>query len=185
LLLTMGNAMIPGVFSLSGWDLVGALPVPEEQVSRHVKGADFRWINRGAIDLMDVNPQAQKSAYGLPRAKALYGPLPAQLKDPDSYASSLKQILTARQKHRIAEGEIVALPKTQNDGSCAILMKLPDESLALTVLNFSRSEVTEMIAELRGKNAIDAVTNQSEGNIDDGKLSVKLPGWGAKTLIVR
>ncbi|MCR2365427.1 hypothetical protein NSR35_26165, partial [Salmonella enterica] len=32
LLLAMYNAMQPGVFALSGWDLVGALPLEPEQV---------------------------------------------------------------------------------------------------------------------------------------------------------
>ena len=34
LLLAAANALQPGVFSLSSWDLVGALPIPEEAVKR-------------------------------------------------------------------------------------------------------------------------------------------------------
>src|SRR5262249_44909730 len=51
LLLAAANAMQPGVFSLSSWDLVGALPIPEESVAERMQDGDFRWINRGGVDL--------------------------------------------------------------------------------------------------------------------------------------
>src|SRR5205085_12298608 len=47
LLLAAANALIPGVFSLSSWDLVGALPVPEAGVKDRVGDGDWRWVNRG------------------------------------------------------------------------------------------------------------------------------------------
>ena len=47
LLLVMANALQPGIFSLSSWDLVGALPVPEEAVAKWVGEGDYRWVNRG------------------------------------------------------------------------------------------------------------------------------------------
>ena len=68
LLLVMYNAWQPGVFALSGWDLVGALPLPFDQVAHLAGDGDTRWINRGAYDLMGVNPAATASAAELPRA---------------------------------------------------------------------------------------------------------------------
>ena len=38
LLLVMYNAFQPGVFALSGWDLVGALPLPREAVAALMAG---------------------------------------------------------------------------------------------------------------------------------------------------
>ena len=76
LLLAMATAMQPGVFSLSGWDLVGALPLPLESVAERADDGDYRWVNRGGVDLMNVAPQADRSAFGLPRATALYGSIP-------------------------------------------------------------------------------------------------------------
>src|SRR5204863_197311 len=76
-----------------------------------MKTGDYRWINRGGVDLMGANPGAKQSAYGLPRARSLYGPLPEQLKDPDSFVSSLKKVLAARTKYRVAEGALVAAPE--------------------------------------------------------------------------
>src|ERR1700724_3647659 len=90
-----------------------------------------------------------ESAFGLPRAKALYGPLPEQLKDPDSYASQLKRLLAARRKHRIAEGELVAAPEPKQSALCVLVLKLPDHSPAVTVLNFGPKDVQEEV-DLRG-----------------------------------
>ncbi|EPM79712.1 trehalose synthase, partial [Pseudomonas syringae pv. actinidiae ICMP 18804] len=42
LLLVMYNAMQPGVFALSGWDLVGALTLPAEQVEHLMQDGDTR-----------------------------------------------------------------------------------------------------------------------------------------------
>ena len=56
LLLAMYNAMQPGVFALSGWDLVGALTLPAESVKTLLADGDTRWINRGAYDLLGTNP---------------------------------------------------------------------------------------------------------------------------------
>ena len=77
LLLAMYNAFQPGVFALSGWDLVGALPLAHDRVAHLIADGDTRWINRGAYDLMNVNAMATSSGAGLPKATALYGPLPA------------------------------------------------------------------------------------------------------------
>src|SRR5206468_4523281 len=92
LLLAFYNAFQPGVFALSGWDLVGALTLPAAAVQDRLADGDTRWVNRGAYDLLGSNPDAMRSAAGLPRAVALYGPLPQQLKKPDSFASQLAHL---------------------------------------------------------------------------------------------
>jgi hypothetical protein len=53
LLLAMYNAWQPGVFALSGWDLVGALTLEQRQVADLTRDGDTRWIHRSAYDLMD------------------------------------------------------------------------------------------------------------------------------------
>ena len=62
LLLAMYNAMQPGVFALSGWDLVGALTLPAESVKALLADGDTRWINRGAYDLLGKHPGVTKSS---------------------------------------------------------------------------------------------------------------------------
>src|SRR5205085_5997609 len=125
-LLAAANALQPGVFGVSSWDLVGALPVPLGAVKDRAGGGDYRWLNRGGVDLLGANPAATTSAFGLPRAKALYGPLPDQLKDPDSFASRLQALLAARKAYRVAEGELLAAPETKTAGLCVLVLKLPD-----------------------------------------------------------
>lgn len=141
----MASAMQPGVFSLSSWDLVGALPLPAQSVAPLLEDHDYRWINRGAVDLLGVNPRAERSAWGLPRAQSLYGSLPDQLKDPQSFASQLKRILAARKRSGIALGQLIAIPAVKHSGLCVLVFKLEDGSYAITALNFARDSVRESL----------------------------------------
>jgi maltose alpha-D-glucosyltransferase/alpha-amylase len=196
LLLALANAMQPGVFSLSSWDLVGALPIDEEAVAKWTEGGDFRWVNRGGVDLMGANPEAKTSAYGLPRAQALYGPLPQQLRDPNSFASRLKRVLAARKECRIAEGELLAVPEVKNPGVCLLVLRLPErDAFAVTALNFSRSAAEEEIdltavpgataEKLRGRRVVDAVEGKPDGTVTDrGRLTVSLAALSGKTLVM-
>ena len=145
LLLTAANALQPGVFSLSSWDLVGALPIPEEGVKDRIEDGDYRWINRGGVDLMGAAPDAKDSAFGLPRAQSLYGPVSRQLRDPESYVSQLKVLLAARQEYELAEAELLDVLEPKSKGLCLLLLRLPSEELALTALNFGRKEVEELV----------------------------------------
>ena len=61
LLLAMFNALQPGVFALSGWDLCGMLTLPRSQVSELLTQGDTRWIHRAAYDLMSYRPDAVES----------------------------------------------------------------------------------------------------------------------------
>jgi trehalose synthase len=196
LLIAFANAMQPGVFSLSGWDLTGALPLPRESVANLLKGGDYRWINRGGIDLMGVNPKAKTSQFGVPRARVLYGPLPEQLKDPDSFVSQLKRMLAARKRYRIAEGELVAVPKVTHSALCVLVMRVPGSpALAITVLNYGQEPVQEQIdlgkvkklqaPALAAQAVINSVSGETEGTVNsDGGLNVELQGWSGKTLII-
>jgi hypothetical protein len=161
-----------------------------------MKDGDYRWINRGGIDLMGVNSKAETSRFGLPRARTLYGPLPEQLKDPDSFASQLKRMLAARKKYRIAEGELVAVPNVANSALCLLVMRLPGKpALAITALNYSQQPVRERL-DLRkveglrefafaGQPVINSVSGETEGKVtSQGALSIELEGWSGKTLII-
>jgi maltose alpha-D-glucosyltransferase/alpha-amylase len=149
LLLAAANALQPGVFSLSSWDVVGALPISAAAAKQRTTDGDYRWINRGGVDLMGANPNATESAYGLPRAKSLYGSLSEQMSDPESFVSRLRRMLAARKKARIAEGELFAVPEPHSSALCVLVLRLPEYPLAVTVLNFGRHDVDETI-DLRG-----------------------------------
>ena len=131
--------MQPGVFALSGWDLVGALTLPGESVKSLIAEGDTRWINRGAYDLLGKHSGVTKSSSDLPRAQALYGPLPEQLKRPDSFASELRKMLRVRAQYRINESEQVELPAVQARGLVVMVHRLPaGAGTQVTAVNFGR-----------------------------------------------
>ena len=66
LLLAMFNALQPGVFALSGWDLCGMLTLQRSDVSDLLANGDTRWIHRAAYDLMGYRPDSGES---LPRCR--------------------------------------------------------------------------------------------------------------------
>ncbi|WP_278413856.1 maltose alpha-D-glucosyltransferase [Stutzerimonas kunmingensis] len=146
LLLVMFNAMQPGVFALSGWDLVGALPLAPEQVEHLMGDGDTRWINRGGYDLADLAPEASVSAEGLPKARALYGSLAEQLQHGGSFACQLKRILSVRQAYDIAASKQILIPDVQAPGLLIMVHELPaGKGVQITALNFSAETISETV----------------------------------------
>jgi maltose alpha-D-glucosyltransferase/alpha-amylase len=193
ILVAMANAMQPGVFGVSGWDLVGALPIPEDQVKDRTADGDWRWVNRGGVDLLGTNSTVDKSEFGLPRAKTLYGPLPDQLMRPDSFASQLKRILAARKQYRIPEANVIAVP--DNDKAVlVIVMSLPDNGgMAVTAINYAREtkSITVSLSNIEGAPPIgngqahDIVADQDVGSVSGGQLIISLESLQGKTVVVR
>jgi len=146
ILLVMFNAMQPGVFALSGWDLVGALPLAPEQVEHLMGDGDTRWINRGGYDLADLAPEASTSAEGLPKARALYGSLAEQLQHGGSFACQLKRILSVRQAYDIAASKQILIPDVQVPGLLIMVHELPaGKGVQITALNFSAETISETV----------------------------------------
>jgi hypothetical protein len=126
-------------------DLVGALPIPFNSISSNLTaGGDSRWINRGAVDLLGENPSANKSAVlGLPKAMALYGSVPDQLKNPNSFASQILQMLAVRKQYNFDQGQLLAVPNVGNTAVCVLIISLPNsKGLAITALNYGRSNTS-------------------------------------------
>jgi trehalose synthase len=147
LLLAFFNAMQPGVFALSGWDLVGALTLPASQVRERLADDDTRWINRGAYDLLGSSPKATRSAAGLPRAVALYGSLPQQLGDPASFASQLGRLLKVRAELKLYAAHLADVPQVKSPGLLVLVHELPDNGgLEVTAINFGNQAVDEAVA---------------------------------------
>jgi trehalose synthase len=141
LLLVMFNGWQPGVLALSGWDLVGALPLGREQVSGLLEDGDTRWINRGAYDLMNHNSNVQGSNAGMPKARNLYGDLPAQLALEDSFASQLQQVIEIRNEHGISTAYQVDIPEVSHHSMLVMVHRLNHGDLQVTVLNFSNEPI--------------------------------------------
>ncbi len=188
LLLAMYNAFQPGVFALSGWDLVGALPLAHDLVAGMMADGDTRWINRGAYDLLGVNPDATASAAGLPKAVALYGPLPEQLSRPDSFASQLKAMLKVRQAYKLYAARQVDVPATASPGLLVMVHELPEGlGVQVTAINFGAIPVDEAVwlAHVPPGQAIDMFTDSLAGQVDsDGSLRIRLNGYSGKSYLI-
>lgn len=186
LLLVMYNGFQPGVLALSGWDLVGALPLDRAQVEWLLEDNDTRWINRGAYDLIAVNPDALASPLGLPKARALYGPLTEQLKQPDSFAGELQRLLAIRQTYRIYASEQMQIPDVASKGLLVMVHQLPDgRGVQVTALNFGPLAVDEdvLLAGIQPGLVINMLNDNLEGQIaPTGHLSVRLEGYEGKSL---
>ncbi len=185
LLLCMYNAWQPGVFALSGWDLVGALPLDRSQVRSLIRDGDTRWIERGAYDLMDAAPELVKSGAGMPRATTLYGGLPAQLADPNSFVRRLAQILDVRKSSGVATGELIDVPEVGHKAVLVMVNRLGDASTEVTVLNFSEETLDARVQseQLPAGTVVDLATGEPVGEVDDlGGFSVALGPFGGLAL---
>ncbi|HEX5859026.1 MAG TPA: maltose alpha-D-glucosyltransferase [Microbacterium sp.] len=195
LLLCAYNAWQPGVFALSGWDLTGMLTVPADEVADLLAAGDTRWIERGAHDLLDVDPKATRSAVGMPRGRALYGALPAQLDDPASFASRLARILDLRREHGIATASQIDIPEVAHAGMLVLVHRLDngdphaDAPMQVTVLNFSPEPTEGTVRSeqlVPGSDVVDAASGDELGRVDDLRsFSVSLPAYGAVFLLVQ
>ncbi|MGE0820391.1 MAG: maltose alpha-D-glucosyltransferase [Candidatus Nanopelagicales bacterium] len=178
LLLAMFNAWQPGVFCLSGWDLVGALTLPREAVAELLEDGDTRWIHRSAYDLMGFDPDVATSSAGLPKGRSLYGTLPEQLEDDRSFASRLADVLHVRADNGLATGEQLDVPAVDHPGVLVMVHTLegtPDRQM--TVLNFGREDVVTTVTSaslFEGARVIDMTTGETVGRVD-AERSVAVP----------
>lgn len=174
LLLAMFNALQPGVFALSGWDLCGILPLERSRIPSLLATGDTRWIHRGAYDLMgyrvdqddDVEPFK-----GMPVGRSLYGDLPSQLADRSSFVSGLKRIIDVRKSSGLATATQVDVPRVSHKGMLVMVHELPDDgSQQVTVLNFAQAEISGTVRSLNltpGSAITDMFTKDALGEVDD------------------
>jgi trehalose synthase len=188
LLLVMFNAMQPGVFALSGWDLVGALPLPAEQVEHLMGDGDTRWIHRGGYDLVDMDPDCEISEGGMPRARALYGSLVEQLKRPDSFASQLKKLLAVRRAYDIAASRQILIPDVEHPGLLIMVHELPaGKGTQITALNFSAEAIVETLhlPGIAPGPVVDIINERVEGDLtEEGEFTITLDAYEGLALRV-
>ncbi|MGN7778488.1 maltose alpha-D-glucosyltransferase [Mycolicibacterium sp. 22603] len=189
LLLAMFNALQPGVFALSGWDLCGMLTLPADQVSELLRGGDTRWIHRAAHDLMGVNPGATHSSEGMPRGTSLYGSIPEQLADETSFLRQLQAILRVRTHFGIATSRQIDIPEVSHRGMLVMVHQLDDpHQLQLTVLNFANEEIAGTVrSEFLPPQAVvtDMFSGKTLAHVDDlHSFPVEMPPHHGMSLLV-
>lgn len=188
LLLCMYNAWQPGVFALSGWDLVGALPLERSRVRSLISTGDTRWIERGAYDLLGAAPEAKKSSSGMPLATALYGSLPDQLASPTSFASRLAAILKVRKRHGLATATLLDVPDVPHRSMLVLVSRLEVGAVQVTALNFGADKITGRVQSdvIPPGRVIDLSTRRKVDTVDDlGGFTVTLPAFGGLAMIVK
>ena len=188
LLLVMYNAMQPGVFALSGWDLVGALPLAADEVAHLMADGDTRWVHRGAYDLVDLNPEAELSAGQMPRSKTLYGSLNHQLQDPQSFASQLQKILAVRSAYGIAASRQILVPDVEHPGLLIMVHELPaGKGTQITALNFGATAITETLhlPNIAPGPVVDIINERVEGDLTaEGEFTITLDAYEGLALRV-
>ena len=189
LLLAMFNALQPGVFALSGWDLCGMLTLPISKVSELVSGGDTRWINRAAHDLMGINPHAHQSTAGMPRGRSLYGTLPEQLADDTSFVRQLQAILKVRSHYGVATSRQLDIPEVSHRGMLVLVHELDGEGrLQLTVLNFAHESIAGTVRSEHlppGARVSDMFTGHELAAVDDlHSFAVELTPLHGMSLLV-
>jgi trehalose synthase len=181
LLLVMYNAFQPGVFALSGWDLVGAFPLPPAAVETLMTDGDTRWIERGAYDLVNVNPDSPTSHDGLPKAATLYGPISDQLQQPGSFASQLQRLLAVRQSYWIYASKQTMIPDVVSPGLLVMVHELPDgRGTQVTALNFGPTPIEETVVlqNVPPGVVVDMINETVEGDLSKtGELTLRLEGY--------
>jgi trehalose synthase len=149
---------------------------------------DTRWINRGAYDLLGANPAATVSAAGLPKAVALYGPLPEQLSRPDSFASQLRAMLQVRQAYKLYAAYQLDVPDTQSPGLLVMVHELPEGlGTQVTAINFGAAPVDEVVRlkHVQPGQAIDMFSQMAAGMVNNqGELRIGLDGYAGVSLLL-
>ena len=160
--------------------------LPHETVAALIAEGDTRWIERGAYDLVNVNPNAQTSEAGLPKAAALYGPINEQLKRPDSFASQLQKMLAVRQTSGLYASHQILVPEVTSPGLLAMVHELPEgKGIQVTALNFGATPIDETIKlpNLKPGPVVDMINETNEGDLSDsGELRIQLEGYEGKSL---
>jgi trehalose synthase len=190
LLLAMFNAWQPGVFALSGWDLCGMLTLDRDSVAALLATGDTRWIHRSSYDLMGYGNERFN---GMPRGRSLYGTLPEQLEDPESFASQLRTVLDVRETSRLAVATQLDVPPVSHRGMLVMVHQLPGTGpepadRQVTVLNFGQEAITGTV---RSEHLVprSVVTDMSDksviGEVDDlHSFSVALEAHEGVSLLI-
>jgi hypothetical protein len=163
-------------------------PLPTAAVASLIFEGDTRWINRGAHDLMGVNPDAERSEGGMPRARSLYGTLPEQLANPRSFANGLRRIIGIRDQFSLATARQLDVPEVSHDAMLVMVHELEDGRRQITALNFSEHPISGTIrseALAAGSRVWNGFTGETLATVDNlGSFMVSLEPYDGACLML-
>ena len=144
LLLAMFNALQPGVFALSGWDLVG------DADGRAGEGRRPDRRRRHALD-QPRRPRPARRRRARPRGPDAAPPAASTARCPSSSPTRTRsprgcaRIIDVRTACGIATAVQVDIPEVSHRAELVMVHRLADETLQITVLNFSGEEISGSI----------------------------------------
>ena len=157
------------------------LTIDAARVADLIADGDTRWLNRGAHDLLGLNPNAARSEGGLPRARSLYGTLADQLRNRRSFAGQLRRIIDIRRRYGIATAAQIDIPGVSNKAMLVMVHRLDSGEHQVTVLNFSGEPIVGTVRSdhlTPGAEVIDMFTDDRLGLVDDlNSFSVALEAY--------
>ena len=197
LLLAKYNAWQPGVFALSGWDLTGTLTLPAERGARRSSRPATPGGSSAARTTCSTSyPEAERSSAGVPRARSLYGSLPAQLERPGLVPGrAASSVLATRRAHEIAMATQVDIPAGRaaehaRHGAPAGRRRpaREDAPLQITALNFLGEPIEGTVRSeslVPRSKVIDAATGDTLAHVDDlNSFGLRLPAYGGLFLLL-
>ena len=119
------RAMLPGLFMLSGQDIVGTLPLSWYGMVDTEREWDLSLSSRGAYGLTQSVDNISVTTQGMGRAKSIYPTADVQIVSDDSFIAYLSRILTLRANLNIANAKVHGRFVTYSPGSLALATLLP------------------------------------------------------------
>jgi hypothetical protein len=106
----------------------------------------------------------------MPRGRSLYGTLPDQLADPQSFVSGLRRILEVREASEIATATQLDVPAVSHKAMLVMVHGLPSGARQVTVLNFSQEPISGTVHSEHleaGSTIRDLFSGKEIGEVDD------------------
>ena len=190
LLLAMFNALQPGVFALSGWDLCGMLTLPA------ARSADLLRERRHPLD-----PPRRPRPHGRQPARdqvdrpecregeAFTARSPNSSRTTPASRASCRPSLRVRSHYGIATSQQIDIPDVSHRGMLVMVHQLDDpDQFQLTVLNFANEHIAGTVRSKKlppGARVSDMFTGEEVGVVDDlNSFAMELvPHHGASLLV--
>jgi maltose alpha-D-glucosyltransferase/alpha-amylase len=118
------------------------LTIEPDDVKALIRDGDTRWINRGAHDLIGLGGSQRRGWGLLPAGRSLYGTLPDQLRDPNSFASRLSRVIEIRRRHEIHLADQLDVPDVPHRAMLVLIHRLPSGQQHVLAMNFSEEDIS-------------------------------------------
>ena len=132
-------------------------------------------LKRQTIDLLGSNPHT------------LYGSLPSQMQNMNSFAMQLRKMLSIRIDTAIDRAELISVPQTEQKGLLILIHKLQGGGTTqLLAVNFGKTAAQQTLEmpSFRQTTAIDLMTGLAETKpLNSSMIQLNLPPLSGKVIL--